>query len=198
MPINIFSTIDDPLAPSITEAHGINDLGLVAGSFFDASNHQHGFLLSGSTFTTIDVTFPGTTATEALGVNNAGTVVGVFRDASGLHGFMRFTRSRRHGPLRWSRGQHGHRTARYQRHRFDRRELPRCQRHPRLRPDRRHRHVHHVGRSRRHERHRCIRHQRCRPDRRGTDCMTITARDFDGTLQHSRAQAGGNSHGRRT
>jgi uncharacterized membrane protein len=93
MPINIFSTIDDPLAPSITEAHGINDSGLVAGSFFDASNHQHGFLLSGSTFTTIDVTFPGATATEALGVNNAGTVVGVFRDASGLHGFMRFSRS---------------------------------------------------------------------------------------------------------
>ena len=33
MPVNIFTTIDDPLAPSITEAHGINDSGRSSARF---------------------------------------------------------------------------------------------------------------------------------------------------------------------
>ena len=54
MPVNIFTTIDDPLAPSLTRAFGINNSGVIVGSFFDASNHQHGFLLSGGSFITLD------------------------------------------------------------------------------------------------------------------------------------------------
>lgn len=80
MPVNIFTTIDDPLAAgaSGTAANGINDAGLVVGAYFDATG-EHGFLRSsGGSFTTIDVSFGGpSSATEALGINTAGTVVGL-------------------------------------------------------------------------------------------------------------------------
>lgn len=46
-----------------------------------------GFLLSGTSFTTIDV--PDSAITNANGINAAGDIVGGFRDTSGeLHGFL--------------------------------------------------------------------------------------------------------------
>jgi len=87
MPINIFTTIDDPLAPSNTRASGINNSGLIVGSFVDASNHQHGFLLSGGSFITLDDP-SATGGTVASGINNKGQIVGTYSDARGEHGFL--------------------------------------------------------------------------------------------------------------
>ena len=54
---------------------------------------MHGFLLSGSTFASID--FPGAASSEALGINNRGDVVGDYSLVGatpccgvGTHGFV--------------------------------------------------------------------------------------------------------------
>ena len=81
-----FSTFDFPGADhgnARTNANGINDAGQVVGTFVTdfhgSSGGQHGFLKTGSTFSTIDV--PGTElmgTTIATGINDAGQIVGVF------------------------------------------------------------------------------------------------------------------------
>jgi probable HAF family extracellular repeat protein len=48
---------------------------------------SHGFLLSGGTYTTLDV--PGVTFTAATGINDAGQIVGSYIAADGnFHGFL--------------------------------------------------------------------------------------------------------------
>ena len=54
MPVNIFTTLDDPLATNLSFAEGINDAGQIVGQFRDASNRLHGYLLSGGSFITLD------------------------------------------------------------------------------------------------------------------------------------------------
>ena len=79
-----FTTIDFPGA-SQTFPGGINNLGDVIGSYFDGSAY-HAFLLSGGTYTPIDI---GTTATLAGGINDSGEIVGQYYDSSGVeHGFL--------------------------------------------------------------------------------------------------------------
>ena len=82
MPINIFTTVDDPLAPGSTQASGINDMGQIVGTYFDA----HGFLYGGGSYTTIDD--PLATQTVAQGINNAGQIVGYYSDQGGVHGYL--------------------------------------------------------------------------------------------------------------
>jgi probable HAF family extracellular repeat protein len=53
MPVNVFTTLDDPLATNGTDAFGINAMGQIVGLYEDASGN-HGFLLSGGTYTTLD------------------------------------------------------------------------------------------------------------------------------------------------
>ena len=53
MPVNIFTTVEDPLATQDTQGGGINNAGQIVGDYADASG-GHGFLLSGGVFTTID------------------------------------------------------------------------------------------------------------------------------------------------
>src|SRR6267142_667242 len=60
-PSFVFSPIDFPGA-SFTQALGINPGGDVVGLYRDATGKQHGFLLSGEIFTSID--FPGAAAQE--------------------------------------------------------------------------------------------------------------------------------------
>jgi hypothetical protein len=43
MPINVFTTLDDPLATNDTEAHGINNSGQIVGYYLDANRHAHGY-----------------------------------------------------------------------------------------------------------------------------------------------------------
>lgn len=80
-----FATIDVPCsaAPPTscpngvarqTVASGINPAGDIVGAFTDSVGRQHGFLLSGGQFTTID--FPGAVATSANGISPSGDIVG--------------------------------------------------------------------------------------------------------------------------
>jgi probable HAF family extracellular repeat protein len=78
MPVYTFTTLDDPSGG--TEAYGINDFGQIVGLYFDASNHAHGFLYTGGTFTTLDD--PSATSTLAQGINDNGQIVGLYVDAS--------------------------------------------------------------------------------------------------------------------
>jgi uncharacterized membrane protein len=57
------------------QANSINKSGEIAGSYFDVNNIQHGFILSGSTFTTVDD--PAGPNTQISGINKAGKLVGV-------------------------------------------------------------------------------------------------------------------------
>jgi probable HAF family extracellular repeat protein len=82
MPIT-FNTFDDPSAlTGTTYAYGINDTGQIVGWYYDGSGNggNHGFLLSGGTYTTLDypgaISPHGTSATWAYGINDLGQIVG--------------------------------------------------------------------------------------------------------------------------
>src|SRR5207302_440744 len=50
---------------------------------------SHGFLLSGGSYTTLDVPVPGASQTTAGGINPRGDIVGTYVDSSGhSHGFL--------------------------------------------------------------------------------------------------------------
>src|ERR1700749_3689541 len=90
MPVNIFTTIDHPLAVRATEGFGINDAGAIVGYFTNANTGQNSYVLSGGRFTTFDdpLAFPGG-ATFARGINDPGDGVGSFAGDSGGHGLLR-------------------------------------------------------------------------------------------------------------
>jgi uncharacterized membrane protein len=85
-----YSAIDYPGANVGTWASGINSAGEIVGQweYFDGSlTHQHGFLLKGGTFTSLD--FPGALGTNAVGINDAGEIAGSYADANNVfHGFI--------------------------------------------------------------------------------------------------------------
>jgi uncharacterized membrane protein len=57
------------------------------GCIDDVAGARHGYLLSGGSFTTIDV--PGATLTAVFGLNDLGDVVGSYIDADrARHGFL--------------------------------------------------------------------------------------------------------------
>jgi len=64
-----------------TIAQGINPRGDIVGTYKDAANQQHGFLLSKGQFTTID--FPGAVATIARGISPSGHIVGSYTAPAG-------------------------------------------------------------------------------------------------------------------
>ena len=88
MPIYTYTTFDDPLATGgDTQALGINDAGQIVGFYEDSSLKLHGFLKSGSTYTTLDD--PSATGnTVANGINASGQIVGDYINATGYHGFL--------------------------------------------------------------------------------------------------------------
>ena len=61
-----------------TSARGINARGDIVGSYNDAANVQHGFLLQDGNFTTIDFPLVGVRATIANGINPQGEIVGQY------------------------------------------------------------------------------------------------------------------------
>jgi hypothetical protein len=65
-----------------TYAYGINDAGVVAGSYLNSSG-AHAFIESGGTYTSFDAPFAGASATFAQSINAAGSVAGFYTDASG-------------------------------------------------------------------------------------------------------------------
>jgi probable HAF family extracellular repeat protein len=87
-----FQTIDDPLGVHGTEAVGINARGQIVGLYTDANNVNHGFLLSGGQYTTLDDPHAGAGASQgtfAEGINDRGQIVGGYIDADNVnHGFL--------------------------------------------------------------------------------------------------------------
>jgi len=70
---------------SFTTVTGINNRGDATG-FYNDTNGQHGFVLTGKRFSTLD--FPGSQATDPYKINDLGMIVGAFQDGAGLvHGF---------------------------------------------------------------------------------------------------------------
>src|SRR6266566_1895902 len=89
MPVYNFSTFDDPSATSFvgTQAFGINGSGQIVGAYANGSGN-HGFLLSGGVYASVDdplATFGGT---QAFGINGSGQIVGAYANGSGNHGFL--------------------------------------------------------------------------------------------------------------
>jgi hypothetical protein len=67
------------------QAYGINDCGIVVGTFDDGST-AHGFYGRPGSLHTFDL--PGAAATFAQGLNDEGHIVGRYTDATGEHGFV--------------------------------------------------------------------------------------------------------------
>src|SRR5436190_16313118 len=87
MPINVFTTLDDPSANRGTFAHGINAAAQVVGEF-NTANSSEGFVRnSDGTFVTLN--FPsGNLSTGAEDINRASDIVGTYTDGSGDHGYL--------------------------------------------------------------------------------------------------------------
>jgi hypothetical protein len=65
----------------------INPRGQIVGGYFGSVGNEHGFLLSGGKFTTID--YPNAQFTIAFGIGATGDIVGIHGDSAGtLHGFL--------------------------------------------------------------------------------------------------------------
>src|SRR4029077_7825428 len=59
-----------------TEGRGINNRGTVVGDYSTSDANDHGFFLSGGTFTEYDI--PGALSTDVFGINDAGDFTGTF------------------------------------------------------------------------------------------------------------------------
>jgi uncharacterized membrane protein len=77
-----FIDVPGPTGARASYATGINDSGEIVGTYFDSNSHEHGFLLKGKTYKTLDV--PGSTATIGSGINNHGTVVLFWLDSRAI------------------------------------------------------------------------------------------------------------------
>src|SRR3954453_6165100 len=70
-----------PMVPgAVSEiAFSINNKNIVAGSFRDSANVEHGFFgpLDGSNWTTFDAPFEDTTGTQARYINDDGAITGI-------------------------------------------------------------------------------------------------------------------------
>ena len=67
-------TLNDTVG--FTEGRGINNPGTVCGDYATPDGNNHGFFLSGGTFTEYDI--PGALTTDVFGINDAGDFTGSF------------------------------------------------------------------------------------------------------------------------
>lgn len=77
-----FTDIPGPSGATATFASGINDRGVIVGTYRDSGGLPHGFILRGKTYTTLDV--PGAMTTVAAGINNNGSIVLSWLDSKGV------------------------------------------------------------------------------------------------------------------
>src|SRR5207245_85350 len=73
-----FTTLDAPGAVNGSYAQGINNLGQIVGSLYDAAGNSHAYLLAGGQFTAIPQLF------QANAINDAGQIVGFGYDANNI------------------------------------------------------------------------------------------------------------------
>jgi probable HAF family extracellular repeat protein len=83
----IYTTVDAPGVTDHNAANDINNLGEIVGQYHD-SNGNHSYLLSGGTFTVLEVS--GSSEAIARGINDAGHIVGEYVDEVDhlSHGFL--------------------------------------------------------------------------------------------------------------
>ena len=68
---------------------GINNAGTAVGFYQDSLGAFHGYIATGTTASTFDVTFGGAMGTQAFGINNHGEIGGDYTDSMGtMHGFV--------------------------------------------------------------------------------------------------------------
>ena len=66
---------------------GINNAGVIVGTWLDSTDIYHGFIQQDGTLSPVDV--PGAIETTVFTINNAGTIGGYFDDAGSVrHGFL--------------------------------------------------------------------------------------------------------------
>ena len=72
---------------SQTYANGVNSAGMIVGQYVDASGVYRGFVLNGTTYTSLY--YPGTSYNDAIAINDAGSIVGFYENArAGYPGFL--------------------------------------------------------------------------------------------------------------
>jgi hypothetical protein len=76
----VYTTLDFPLAKG-TEAIGINDSGVISGTYTDTANVNHGFTYSNGSWGSIDVA--GAASTTIFHIQNSGAVEGWYTDDKG-------------------------------------------------------------------------------------------------------------------
>jgi probable HAF family extracellular repeat protein len=77
----------NPPGATFSSALGLNNNGVVVGTFELAGGTLEGFAYDGIAYRTL--VFPGSVYTEATGVNDSGTVVGLFQGPDGFtHGYL--------------------------------------------------------------------------------------------------------------
>lgn len=89
----VFTKLDSPGAIS-TAPYDIDNSGRIVGNYVGADRVQHGFVLVGGAFTTIDhpdaTRAPDLTATRLVGTNDHGKIVGSYGDDAGtIRAFVR-------------------------------------------------------------------------------------------------------------
>jgi hypothetical protein len=78
-----------PVGTGNNQAVGINNGGTAVGFYQDASGTFHGYIATGTTASTFDVSFGGAMGTQAFGINNHDEIVGDYTDSTGtMHGFV--------------------------------------------------------------------------------------------------------------
>ena len=87
-----FTILNPVINAAVTNAQGVNNLGLVTGFYSTDGAHQHGFFYSSSTHQFIlaaDPVIPNLFLTQFLGINDLGLVVGYYQTNDGSqHGFL--------------------------------------------------------------------------------------------------------------
>jgi probable HAF family extracellular repeat protein len=82
-----YTTLDDPSAVFGTSPAALNDLGVVAGTYYDGDHTAHGFTYGDGSYTTLDDPV-ATNGTYITGINDTGEIVGYYADGTGTHGFL--------------------------------------------------------------------------------------------------------------
>ena len=89
-PAYTFTTIDDPNAQfyPATYADGLNNSGVIVGSYSTGEFTSTGFMDNGGAFSNVSDTDPTTKNTFAYGINDSGVIVGSYSNFFGTNGFV--------------------------------------------------------------------------------------------------------------
>jgi uncharacterized membrane protein len=82
-----FTDVPGPAGAIYSFAYGINDKGVIVGSWIDGNNLQHGFILKGKKYTSFDTA--GSVTTLGVDINNSGVITVQGFDSQGnAHSYL--------------------------------------------------------------------------------------------------------------